>query len=240
MNSKKIAWQILIVTLLLVGVLFTLDHQVLAADKVTLGSQGQEVKQLQTALNSKNYWCGEANGLFGPRTYNALIRFQRDNKLMVDGRIDEAVKKALDMLPAVPAPPAPKVTVEPAVPKSTAAKPAAQAATVPKTSRTEVTEVSRGASRVITVVATGYTDDPAENWPYAGAPSYIGLPLARGIVAVDPNVIPMGTKLYIEGYGAAIAADQGGAIKGNRIDLFFDSKAEAFDWGMKSVQVTIY
>ncbi len=240
MNSKKITWQILIVTLLLVGVLFTLDHQVLAADKVTLGSQGQEVKQLQTALNSKNYWCGEANGLFGPRTYNALIRFQKDNKLMVDGRIDEVVKKALDMLPAVPAPPAPKVTVKPAVPKSTAAKPAVQAATVPKTSRTDETEVSRGGSRVITVVATGYTDDPAENWPYAGAPSYIGLPLARGIVAVDPNIIPMGTQLYIEGYGAAIAADQGGAIKGNRIDLFFDSKAEAFDWGMKSVQVTIY
>jgi 3D (Asp-Asp-Asp) domain-containing protein len=90
------------------------------------------------------------------------------------------------------------------------------------------------------MVATGYTDAPEENYPYAGQPSYIGLPLARGIVAVDPNVIPMGTKLYIEGYGEAIAADQGGAIKGNRIDLFFNSKWEANNWGMKSVRVTVY
>jgi 3D (Asp-Asp-Asp) domain-containing protein len=101
--------------------------------------------------------------------------------------------------------------------------------------------VSRGATtRTLTMVATGYTDAPEENYPYAGQPSYIGLPLARGIVAVDPNVIPMGTKLYIEGYGEAIAADQGGAIKGNRIDLFFNSKWEANNWGMKSVRVTVY
>ncbi|MEA1960768.1 MAG: 3D domain-containing protein [Bacillota bacterium] len=99
--------------------------------------------------------------------------------------------------------------------------------------------VSRGEARTITVVATGYTDAPEENYPWAGAPSYIGLPLERGIVAVDPNIIPMGTKLYIEGYGEGIAADQGGAIKGNRIDLFFDTKTEAFDWGMRTVEVTI-
>lgn len=105
--------------------------------------------------------------------------------------------------------------------------------------RQDQNQVSRGYSRTLTMVATGYTDAPEENYPYAGMPSYIGLPLARGIVAVDPNVIPMGTKLYIEGYGEAIAADQGGAIKGNRIDLFFDSKAEAYNWGMKTVKVYI-
>jgi 3D (Asp-Asp-Asp) domain-containing protein len=65
------------------------------------------------------------------------------------------------------------------------------------------------------------------------------MPLARGIVATDPDVIPMGTRLYVEGYGEAIAADQGSAIQGNRIDLFFDSRQEAMDWGMKTVQVTI-
>jgi 3D (Asp-Asp-Asp) domain-containing protein len=63
--------------------------------------------------------------------------------------------------------------------------------------------------------------------------------LARGIVAVDPNVIPMGTKLYVEGYGEAIAADQGGAIKGNRIDLFFGSHQEALNFGKRTVKVTI-
>ncbi len=227
-------WKLLLMVVLFSGVLFGLDRQVLAAEQVTMGTQGQEVTQLQKALNSKDYWCGEANGLFGPRTYNALIRFQRDNKLVVNGKIDEAAKKALDMLPAIPTPPEPKVAQ--ASPKSTST-PAPAVTTVTKPSDPEV---SRGGGRVITMVATGYTDAPEENWPYAGAPSYIGLPLARGIVAVDPNVIPMGTKLYIEGYGAAIAADQGGAIKGNRIDLFFDSKAEAFDWGMRTIKVTVY
>lgn len=116
---------------------------------------------------------------------------------------------------------------------------AVQNAPVQTEDKSEV-EVSRGESRTtLSMVATGYTDAPEENYPWAGAPSYIGLPLARGIVAVDPNVIPMGTKLYIEGYGEGIAADQGGAIKGNRIDLFFDSKAEAFDWGMRTIEVTI-
>lgn len=116
-----------------------------------------------------------------------------------------------------------------------------QIAQASRTSISSGSTVSRGATtRTLSMVATGYTDAPEENYPYAGQPSYIGLPLARGIVAVDPNIIPMGTKLYIEGYGEAIAADQGGAIKGNRIDLFFDSKAEAYSWGMKTVRVTVY
>lgn len=112
--------------------------------------------------------------------------------------------------------------------------------TQPATQSRTTTTVSRGASRTLYLVATGYTDAPEENYPYAGQPSYIGLPLARGIAAVDPDVIPMGSKLYVEGYGEAIAADQGGAIKGNRIDLFFDSKSEAYNWGMRTVRVTVY
>lgn len=91
----------------------------------------------------------------------------------------------------------------------------------------------------ISMVATGYDDSWESNYPYYGQPSYIGMPLQRGVVAVDPNVVPMGTRLYVEGYGEAIAADQGGAIKGNRIDLFFDSRQEALDWGMRTVEVTI-
>lgn len=92
--------------------------------------------------------------------------------------------------------------------------------------------------KTLTMVATAYTADPAENGPW-GAVAYDGQPLRRGIVAVDPNIIPMGSRLYIEGYGEAIAADQGGKIKGNRIDLFMDSKAEAYNWGMRTVKVII-
>ncbi|MEW9094114.1 MAG: G5 domain-containing protein [Clostridiaceae bacterium] len=58
-------------------------------------------------------------------------------------------------------------------------------------------------------------------------------------IAVDPRVIPLGTKLYVEGYGHAIAADTGTAVKGNFIDVFFDTYKEACDWGLKYVNVHI-
>ncbi|WP_042353307.1 G5 and 3D domain-containing protein [Bacillus massiliigorillae] len=59
------------------------------------------------------------------------------------------------------------------------------------------------------------------------------------IIAVDPSVIPLGTKVYVEGYGYAIAADTGGAIKGNKIDIFFSSKSRAYQWGRKQVKIRI-
>ncbi|MFL0195613.1 3D domain-containing protein [Clostridium sp. WILCCON 0269] len=58
-------------------------------------------------------------------------------------------------------------------------------------------------------------------------------------IAVDPRVIPLGTKLYVEGYGYAIAEDTGGAIKGNKVDLFFNSASEANNWGVKWVNVYV-
>lgn len=64
---------------------------------------------------------------------------------------------------------------------------------------------------------------------------------ASGIstIAVDPTVIPIGSKLYVEGYGYAVAADTGGAIKGNKIDVYFNSSSECSNWGRKRVQVKI-
>lgn len=59
------------------------------------------------------------------------------------------------------------------------------------------------------------------------------------VIAVDPKVIPLGTKVYVEGYGYAVAGDTGSAIKGNKIDVFFSSKSEAYKWGRKSVKVKI-
>ena len=59
------------------------------------------------------------------------------------------------------------------------------------------------------------------------------------VIAVDPRVIPLGTKVYVEGYGYAIAADTGGNVKGNRIDVFFSSKADAYRWGKRKVKIKI-
>lgn len=93
--------------------------------------------------------------------------------------------------------------------------------------------------KVITVKATAYTADCEGG---TGV-TYTGIDLKANpnqkVIAVDPNVIPLGTKVYVEGYGHAIAADIGGAIKGNKIDVFIPSQADAEDWGIKTVEVTI-
>jgi 3D (Asp-Asp-Asp) domain-containing protein len=67
-----------------------------------------------------------------------------------------------------------------------------------------------------------------------------GLPVGVGVVAVDPNVIPLGTRMFIPGYGPGIAADVGSAVKGNIIDLWMPSTAAALRWGRRTVTITIY
>jgi len=59
------------------------------------------------------------------------------------------------------------------------------------------------------------------------------------VISVDPNVIPLGSRVWVEGYGEAIAGDTGGAIKGNKIDIFIPTKQEALNWGRKTVKVKI-
>lgn len=63
--------------------------------------------------------------------------------------------------------------------------------------------------------------------------------LCRGLVSVDPDVIPLGTELYIEGYGYAVADDTGGAIRGHKIDLAVDSYDEAIQFGRRDVTVYV-
>jgi len=66
-----------------------------------------------------------------------------------------------------------------------------------------------------------------------------GIPTAPGVVAVDPAVIPLGTRLTIPGYGDGIAADTGGAVQGNTIDVWFPTHAQALAWGRRTVTVTL-
>lgn len=99
--------------------------------------------------------------------------------------------------------------------------------------------ISRGGteyrySRAIEAVATAYCPTDV-----GGSHTALGIKPKRGIVAVDPRVIPLGTKVYVENYGVALAADTGGAIKGNRIDIFVDSHNEAVNWGRRRVRVYV-
>ena len=68
----------------------------------------------------------------------------------------------------------------------------------------------------------------------------LGVPVRKGVVAVDPSLIPLGTKLHVPGYGPGLAADVGTAIKGKIIDLWFPNTAAARKWGRRTVTITIY
>ena len=90
-------------------------------------------------------------------------------------------------------------------------------------------------SNVLWMEATGYSRfDPG-----CGDYTATGEFLHYGIAAVDTDVISLGTSMFVEGYGHAIAADTGGAIVGNRIDLAFESREDAFNWGRRGVNVYI-
>jgi 3D (Asp-Asp-Asp) domain-containing protein len=106
-------------------------------------------------------------------------------------------------------------------------------ATSPATTTTQasasVPPPTRG--RTLTVSATGYS-----------LPGHTasGLPVGWGVVAVDPSVIPLGTKMTVPGYGEAVAADVGSAVHGDMIDLWFPTLAQARAWGRRTVTITLH
>lgn len=95
------------------------------------------------------------------------------------------------------------------------------------------------AGDTISVEATAYTVESAGG----NGITTIGIDLNKNpdakVISVDPNVIPLGTKVYVEGYGHAIAGDTGSAIKGNKIDVYLPTEEEALNWGRRTVNVTI-
>jgi uncharacterized protein YabE (DUF348 family) len=103
-------------------------------------------------------------------------------------------------------------------------------------SRGAQTTISRGGTkfsfkRAIVMTATAYS--------MPGSRTATGAPVRWGVVAVDPSVIPLGTKLYVDGYGPAVALDTGGAIRGKKIDLYMNTTSAAYSWGVRQVVVYI-
>ena len=102
--------------------------------------------------------------------------------------------------------------------------------------------VQQNVRKTITVTVSAYCK---ENYPHIcndGDATYTATmttPTAGRTIAVDPTIIPYGTEVDIEGIGIRIAEDCGGAIKGNRIDLLFDTHQEALNFGMQTKSVTI-
>jgi 3D (Asp-Asp-Asp) domain-containing protein len=106
---------------------------------------------------------------------------------------------------------------------------AAASAPAPAAPAPAPTPAPRG--RTLTVSSTGYS---------LPGHTATGLPVGYGVVAVDPSVIPLGTRMTIPGYGEGIAADTGSAVRGNDIDLWFPSLSQARAWGRRTVTITLH
>ena len=107
-----------------------------------------------------------------------------------------------------------------------------------KTSPSRHSLSSRGLSvgQVISMTATAYYPGGGIQGGHLTA---TGHRVRRGIIAVDPRIIPLYTRVYVEGYGEAIALDTGGAIKGHKIDLAMETHRQAYGWGRRKVKITI-
>lgn len=120
------------------------------------------------------------------------------------------------------------------------AQPAAEEAVPAQPTQTPVnTQPTEEKANAVTVKATAYT----ANCAGCSGVTRTGVDLNANpdakVIAVDPSVIPLGTRVYVEGYGYATAQDTGGAIKGKKIDVFIPARQDALDWGVRSVKVTI-
>lgn len=89
--------------------------------------------------------------------------------------------------------------------------------------------------RVLYVTATAYSAYDPGNSPYTAS----GTLVRHGVIAVDPSVIPLGTRVFIPGYGEAVAEDIGWGIQGNMIDVAFDTHEEALMFGRQNIELYI-
>lgn len=128
-------------------------------------------------------------------------------------------------------------------PAKTASAPAKSTAPAPTPASAPAekapTQASTQSGKTMTVSATAYTAYCAG----CSGTTATGIDLRSNpnqkVIAVDPSVIPLGSKVWVEGYGEAIAGDTGGAIKGNKIDVFIPTQGEALDWGRKNITIKV-
>jgi 3D (Asp-Asp-Asp) domain-containing protein len=118
-----------------------------------------------------------------------------------------------------------------AIDQAASTQAAAPVASAPVTSAPVTSAPATGGAGTLTVTATAYT---------LPGHTATGAPVGYGVVAVDPSVIPLGTRMTIPGYGEGVAADTGGTIQGAVIDLWFPTAAQAAAWGRRTVTITLH
>ncbi|PAB01293.1 3D domain-containing protein [Enterococcus canintestini] len=188
---------------------------------------------VHTELVTKNQATNLSSSLLVETTNNQAVDLVKE-----DIKAKEAAKKAA-------AEKAKKEAAEKAA-KEKAAKEAAQKAAAEKEAakKAEASEQTadqnQPSGQTMMMEATAYSSDPADALG-GGSITATGQNLLENpmAVAVDPSVIPLGTRLYVEGYGEAYAVDTGSAIQGNIIDVHFSTAGQCEAWGRRQVKVTI-
>ena len=178
--------------------------------RVEEGMHGAVVQHVQELLIKAGYLAGAADGVAGPLTRAAIEACQKEHGLTVDGICGAATYGVLSG-GAEYDPVALGIHEE------------------------RAHEVSRGGGRALYVSATAYSAHDPGN----GNRTATGTLVRRGVIAVDPSVIPLGTRVFIPGYGEAVAEDIGGGIHGQRIDVAFDTHAEALMFGRQDLEIFI-
>ena len=221
--------RIMAVSVLWLCVALFVSHTVFAAAAILReGSKGEAVRVLQTKLIELEYLQGKPSGVFDKETKEAVRKFQRDRNIEVDGICGPQTQAELKKKNLKKAPEAAKETEAREKAEQEAAK--KQAAHYEELYKKAVRE-----GKSITVSATAYSAYDPGNGPYTAS----GTPVRHGVIAVDPSFIPIGTRVYIPGYGEAVAEDIGGAIVGNIIDIAFDTHEEAIEFGRQELEIYI-
>ncbi|MDV2686742.1 ubiquitin-like domain-containing protein [Alkalihalophilus lindianensis] len=152
----------------------------------------------------------------------------------------ETVKESEDRIVAVGTRPAPETVSRSASPKpAPTSTPSPTPASNNSSSSSSESESKSSGGRTMTVSATAYTASCSGCSGVTATGINLNNNRNMKVIAVDPSVIPLGSKVHVEGYGTAVAGDTGGAIKGNKIDVHVPTKEEATRWGRKSVKITI-
>ncbi|MBS4189882.1 LysM peptidoglycan-binding domain-containing protein [Bacillus sp. FJAT-49705] len=210
----------------------------------------------QVTVSQINEWNQLHTDLIHPGL-NLIIfdGLKTSNTAVTEKPIMPAAQESKESTPEAPAPSTSNTGSKESTPKATApstsntgSKQSTPEATAPSTSNTgskqstpEATapSTSNTGSKEITMEATAYT----ASCEGCSGITATGINLKANpnakVISVDPTIIPLGSKVYVEGYGEAIAGDTGGAIKGNRIDVFIPSQQDAINFGVKQLKVTI-
>lgn len=179
-------------------------------------------KDRNISLNELMEWNNISGHLIYPDDQLALDKTKKSSP--------QANVKSSQAKTPVPTPPVAKAKVETKVEKKVNK-------TVPPVAKTPTP--SPPTTKEMSVTATAYT---AYCEGCSGV-TYTGIDLRSNpnqkVIAVDPTIIPLGSRVWVEGYGEAIAGDIGGAIKGNIIDVFLEDRQDALNWGRKTVTIKI-